>query len=70
MALEMGGWKDGDENVPDELWRTLVADRGLTGTTAPRYDRRIYVIFLQLTNKGVVLLSHIRRRNGDYQLLR
>jgi hypothetical protein len=66
----MGGWKDGDEDVPDELWRTLVADRGLNGTTAPRYDRRAYVIFLQLTNRGGDLNIAYLKGDGNCQLIR
>lgn len=32
--LEAGGWKDEKEQPPDELWRTLVADRTCEGTKA------------------------------------
>jgi hypothetical protein len=41
-CLEMGGWKNDDtlDTVPEELWRTLVADRGPNGTNAPSWYRR------------------------------
>ncbi|XXG98617.1 hypothetical protein Hte_004942 [Hypoxylon texense] len=32
--LEAGGWRDGGEQPPDELWRTLVADRTHEGNKA------------------------------------
>jgi hypothetical protein len=34
------GWEDGDMPLPDEVWRTLVADRGSDGGTAPAYYKR------------------------------
>jgi hypothetical protein len=42
-ALEMGGWPPDcmKENVPDQLWRTLVADRGPNGINAPAWYRRV-----------------------------
>jgi hypothetical protein len=45
-AFEYGGWpkvpEDGKppDEVPDQLWRTLVADRGPDGTNAPTWYRR------------------------------
>ena len=45
-AFEFGGWPKlgaGDtfpDRVPDQLWRTLVADRGFDGTNAPAWYRR------------------------------
>jgi hypothetical protein len=45
-AFEYGGWskvpEDGNfpHEVPDRLWRTLVADRGPDGTNAPPWYRR------------------------------
>ncbi|KAF8851221.1 hypothetical protein BDZ45DRAFT_155158 [Acephala macrosclerotiorum] len=41
-CLDMGGWTDEIEleKVPDELWRTLVADRGPSGTNAPSWYHR------------------------------
>jgi hypothetical protein len=38
-ALEIGGWplKNRPDRVPDELWRTLVADRGPNGVEAPSW---------------------------------
>jgi hypothetical protein len=40
-ALEMGGWKNDSPNVPDQIWRTLVANRGSNDTRAPSYYRHI-----------------------------
>jgi hypothetical protein len=46
-ALELGGWNSSlldpeDREVPEQLWRTLVADRGLngSGTSAPEWYNR------------------------------
>lgn len=40
-CLEMGGWKaDSPTEVPDSLWRTMVADRGPNGAPAPSWYKR------------------------------
>ncbi|KAL5317114.1 hypothetical protein ACEPPN_014208 [Leptodophora sp. 'Broadleaf-Isolate-01'] len=44
-AFEYGGWVHSDDGtfpaeVPDRLWRTLVADRGPDGVNAPTWYRR------------------------------
>jgi hypothetical protein len=41
-AFALGGWllEDQPRNVPDQLWRTLVADRGPNGTNAPSWYHR------------------------------
>jgi hypothetical protein len=41
-AFSLGGWplEDQPRNVPDQLWRTLVADRGPNGTNAPSWYHR------------------------------
>jgi hypothetical protein len=39
-ALEMGGWSPKSKMLPEKLWRTLVADRGPSGTNAPSWYRR------------------------------
>jgi hypothetical protein len=37
---ELGGWLDRSQPVPENFWRTLVADRGLGGTDPPSwYDK-------------------------------
>jgi hypothetical protein len=38
--LTAGGWKDTSQNPPEELWRTLVADRGPLGRNPPTYFPR------------------------------
>jgi hypothetical protein len=38
--LTAGGWKDTSQNPPEELWRTLVADRGPGGRNPPTYFPR------------------------------
>jgi hypothetical protein len=44
-ALELGGWepRSAPEDAPNELWRTLVANRGPNGTPAPAWYRRAFV---------------------------
>jgi len=41
-VLEMGGWPLDceEETAPDQLWRTLVADRGPNDINAPTWYRR------------------------------
>jgi hypothetical protein len=40
-CLEIGGWKaDKPAEVPDPLWRTMVADRGPNGIPAPSWYKR------------------------------
>lgn len=54
-CLEMGGWSDDDEleKVPDSLWRTLVADRGPDGKSAPSwYHRACLECFTHVTQNG------------------
>jgi hypothetical protein len=52
-ALRMGGWPHPpvDQDVPDQLWRTLVADRGPNGTSAPGWYRRTCLECLQHTDR-------------------
>jgi hypothetical protein len=52
-ALNMGGWPHPpvDQDVPDQLWRTLVADRGPNGTSAPGWYRRTCLECLQHTDR-------------------
>jgi len=38
--LQLGGWKDPQLDPPDELWRTLVADRSPGGSNPPLYYAR------------------------------
>jgi len=59
-ALAMGGWNfdinpaiADQQDVPDRLWRTMVANRGSNGTTAPAWYRRACLECLQPAN-----LSH------------
>jgi hypothetical protein len=39
-SLEMGGWTPHSPNVPERLWRTLVADRGPNNTKPPSWYHR------------------------------
>lgn len=38
--IALGGWEDTEDDPPDELWRTLVADRGRNGRNPPTYYAR------------------------------
>jgi hypothetical protein len=57
-GLRYGGWPEEPKgggfptatNVPDRLWRTLVADRGPYGDNAPRWYRRACVEVLNHVN--------------------
>jgi hypothetical protein len=55
-AFEFGGWpkkskvSEYPQDVPDRLWRTLVADRGPDGTNAPTWYRRACRECLNYTN--------------------
>ncbi|KAG4437796.1 hypothetical protein IFR05_006731 [Cadophora sp. M221] len=60
-ALLIGGWdhklknitpQPTLEDVPEKLWRTLVADRGPNGTSAPGWYRRACFECLQHTDRG------------------
>jgi hypothetical protein len=58
-AFEFGGWPNvpaggrPPDEVPDELWRTLVADRGFDGTNAPAWYRRACLeILTHVDNNG------------------
>lgn len=53
-ALEMAGWptNSGRDKVPDQLWRTLVADRGPNGTNAPSWYRRACLECLKYVDLG------------------
>ncbi|KAH7407545.1 heterokaryon incompatibility protein-domain-containing protein [Cadophora sp. MPI-SDFR-AT-0126] len=60
-ALDMGGWdhkwkvnntSDKIQPVPEKLWRTLVADRGPNGTSAPGWYRRACFECLQHTDRS------------------
>lgn len=54
-ALTMGGWTHRgpvDQGVPDQLWRTLVADRGPDGAPPPSWYRRTCLECLQKTDRA------------------
>ena len=53
--LEMGGWFEGSQSVPERLWRTLVADRGPNNTNPPSWYNRACLHVLQ----------HLSGANGD-----
>ena len=40
--LELAGWTDMDDPPPERFWRTLVANRGMTGGFPPAYFRMAY----------------------------
>lgn len=46
--LESGGWKDGKQLPPEQLWRTLVADRGPKGSNTPRWYPRAFLYAAEL----------------------
>ena len=60
-CLEMGGWNgrnDPDAEVPDELWRTLVAGRGPDGGNPPSWYYRACWKSLHLgTSAGDVIIT-------------
>lgn len=53
-ALEMGGWplKNTSDKVPEQLWRTLVADRGDNCINAPSWYHRACLECLSHTNEN------------------
>ncbi|MCJ1286512.1 hypothetical protein MMC26_005858 [Xylographa opegraphella] len=56
-SLRMGGWEEPDDDssvkVPDQLWRTLVADRGPDGNSPPSwYHRACLHCFANRNNTG------------------
>jgi hypothetical protein len=64
-AFELGGWKIGDQNIPDQLWRTLVGDRGPNGTRAPSYYRRACLECLQHTDRvGNLDIESVKHKKG------
>jgi hypothetical protein len=64
-AFEFGGWpkksKDSKypDDVPERLWRTLVADRGPDGTNAPTWYRRACRECLNHTNTNGDLNTNV-----------
>ncbi|KAG0650483.1 Heterokaryon incompatibility protein [Hyphodiscus hymeniophilus] len=51
--LELGGCTAGGETVPENFWRTLVADRGPNGSNVPSWYRRAFLYCLtHLTPTG------------------
>ncbi|KAF8866142.1 hypothetical protein BDZ45DRAFT_683533 [Acephala macrosclerotiorum] len=65
-AFEYGGWsqEDGDgKTVPDQLWRTLVADRGPDGTNAPSwYQRACQECLAHINENGDLNIPELRNR--------
>jgi hypothetical protein len=62
-ALEMGGWKNDSPNVPDQIWRTLVANRGSNDTRAPSYYRHACLECLrQINRNGDLDIKDLKRR--------
>ncbi|RFU27869.1 hypothetical protein B7463_g8459, partial [Scytalidium lignicola] len=64
-ALELAGWKHNgpkNQDVPDQLWRTLVADRGPNGTSTPSWYRRTCLECLQHTDRaGDLDIDNLKR---------
>jgi len=59
-ALRIGRMSDDSTYVPDELWRTMVADRGVDGAYAPRWYRRASLRALKsLTHTGDLNTPHL-----------
>ncbi|TVY71201.1 Heterokaryon incompatibility protein 6 OR allele [Lachnellula suecica] len=54
-ALNIGGFNPNDENiedVPDELWRTMVADRGPNAISSPKWYMRACHHAIAMSNNG------------------
>jgi Heterokaryon incompatibility protein (HET) len=67
-ALEMGGWHHDlpktQQDLPDQLWRTLVADRGPDGSSTPGWYRRACLECLQHTNRsGELDIEEVMKRS-------
>jgi hypothetical protein len=45
--IQMGRWQIGHSTISDDFWRTLVADRGPGGTTAPPWYHRACLYWLE-----------------------
>lgn len=66
-VFEMGGWKHAKQpddhtvgEMPDQLWRTLVANQGLDGEPCPSYFRRACLYAVQRANtSGDVIINDI-----------
>ncbi|KAN0116997.1 Heterokaryon incompatibility protein (HET) domain containing protein [Hyaloscypha variabilis] len=70
-VFEMGGWKHAKQpddhtvhEMPDQLWRTLVANQGLDGEPCPSYFRRACLYAVQRANtSGDVIIKDIVDHN-------
>ena len=62
-CLEMGGWygrEDAHQEVPEELWRTLVAGRGPEGGEPPPFYSRACLESFYLDNSsGDINMAHL-----------
>ena len=70
-CLEMGGWARPDPEVfeipmvPDELWRTLVADRGSDGKNPPPwYHRACQECMARCTANGDLIIRTLMESSG------
>jgi hypothetical protein len=65
-ALTMSGWNyrsPDEKEVPDQLWRTLVADRGPDGAPSPLWYRRACLACLHETDRaGDLDIEGLKRR--------
>jgi hypothetical protein len=67
-ALTMGGWdhrNPDNKEVPDQLWRTLVADRGPDGAPPPLWYRHTCLACLHKTDRvGDLDIEDLKRRRN------
>jgi hypothetical protein len=70
-ALEMGGWlkkesnEEDREKVPEQLWRTLVADRGPNATSAPAWYHRACLECLDWADEnGDLNTNELKKTDG------
>jgi hypothetical protein len=67
--LEFGGWIDTSSPPPDQLWRTLVADRGPDGSNPPSYYPRAFKHVLLQCVAGGALNTEQLIAKGDSSIV-
>jgi hypothetical protein len=58
--LSAGGWENLEENPPEELWRTVVADRGSDGDNPRTYYPRAFREAVSFKAKSIKTKSRLR----------
>jgi hypothetical protein len=67
-ALDIGGFSSDDEHgdvVPDELWRTIVADRGPDGISAPKWYLRACRHAIAVSSDGDIDTERLIEQGRD-----